>query len=113
MIIDNSYSNDAFKKRASLWFESLRDELSSMLEGIEEDALVSNVASMGEPGRFKPTNWHRNEEDNLLKNNDGGGGTMSLMRGRVFEKAGVNISTVWGEFSEEYSSFFSYSRSSA
>ena len=102
MIIDNSYSNDAFKKRASLWFESLRDELSSMLEGIEEDALVSNVASMGEPGRFKPTNWHRNEEDNLLKKNDGGGGTMSLMRGRVFEKAGVNISTVWGEFSEEF-----------
>ncbi|MEE2699503.1 MAG: hypothetical protein VX923_07385, partial [Pseudomonadota bacterium] len=86
MIIDNSYSNDAFKKRASLWFESLRDELSSMLEGIEEDALVSNVASMGEPGRFKTNKLQRNEEDKLLKKNFGGGGSICFMGGGVFVK---------------------------
>jgi coproporphyrinogen III oxidase len=102
MINDNPYGHEKCKKMASLWFEKFRDDLCSVLEDIEDDVLGPNATSMGEPGRFRPTAWQRGDEDSCEGGNDGGGGVMSLMHGRVFEKAGVNVSTVRGKFSEEF-----------
>jgi coproporphyrinogen III oxidase len=82
------------KEKARSWFASLRDTICAEFEAIE-DAFDS---SDSEPGRFKRSKWARPTEDEK----DGGGGEMSVMHGRVFEKVGVNISTVSGEFSEQF-----------
>ena len=79
----------ARKERDRAWFEALRDEICAAFEAIEDEA-----ASAGErPGRFERKPWERP---------GGGGGVMSIMRGRVFEKAGVNVSAVHGTFSETF-----------
>ena len=85
---------EAQKQRASQWFESLRDRLCAAFEGIEDEYAAARPAE-GPAGRFerKPT-----------QREGGGGGMMAIMRGRVFEKVGVNVSTVWGEFSSEFRS---------
>ena len=68
------------------WFKSLRDEICSELEKIEDDKKS-----------FKKKSWFRDENNT----NSLGGGEMSILRGKVFEKAGVNISTVYGPLSKE------------
>ena len=76
------------KNIAASWFESLRDKICIAFEDIEKEfALDKNV----EASSFERKSWKRE---------GGGGGVMSLMHGNVFEKVGVNISTVHGEFSE-------------
>ncbi len=87
-----SMSDDAQKAEASRWFEALRDRICAALEAIEDEAGASGAGSDAPP-RFERKTWRRE---------GGGGGTMALLRGRVFEKAGVNVSTVWGEFSPEF-----------
>lgn len=78
--------NNADKKNtASHWFRSLRDQIRTEFESIEKE--------MGSGTKFECTPWNRE---------DGGGGEMSIMRGKVFEKVGVNISTVHGMFSEGF-----------
>jgi coproporphyrinogen III oxidase len=77
---------------ARAWFEIFRDQLCEALEAIEDAA--DPALYPGAAGRFERMPWKRD--------GDGGGGVASMLRGRVFEKAGVHVSTVWGEFSPEF-----------
>jgi coproporphyrinogen III oxidase len=77
---------EAAKPAVSAWFASLRDRICAAFEAIEDEG-------GGAPGRFVRTVWERPE---------GGGGQMSVMRGQVFEKVGVNISVVDGAFSPDF-----------
>ena len=78
------------KRSAEAWFRELQSRLCAALEAIEDDA--PQELYPGEPGRFEMKPWERLE---------GGGGTMGLMRGRVFEKVGVHVSVVHGTFTSE------------
>lgn len=87
---------DDRKTRASNWFRSLRDEIVAAFEAIE-DRHVSGPLSEQSAGRFEVNETKRASDDG----SDAGGGLMSVMRGgRVFEKVGVNVSTVHGQLGE-------------
>lgn len=86
------------KEPARAWFEALRDRLCAAFEAIEQEAAGLPQYGPAAPGRFARSAWSRPTADG----SPGGGGVMSVMRGRVFEKVGVNVSTVWGEFSPEF-----------
>jgi coproporphyrinogen III oxidase len=76
--------------RAQDWFESLRDRICAAFADIEREA--------GSDAAFEYTRWDRHEDGNP----DPGGGTRGLMKGKVFEKVGVNVSTVRGSFAPEF-----------
>lgn len=86
------------KAQAEAWFQELRDQITEAFErledGLPEDAPLGGEAA----GRFERTPWDRTDHTGA----PGGGGVMSLMRGRVFEKVGVHTSTVFGEFAPEF-----------
>lgn len=81
---------DAQQKAARTWFESLRDRICAAFEAIERD--------MGSDSTFSYTPWNRDNDPDAA----GGGGVQGLMKGKVFEKVGVNVSTVGGEFAPEF-----------
>jgi coproporphyrinogen III oxidase len=80
---------DAEQQTAREWFESLRTRICTAFEAIEHDA--------GSDARFVFTPWDR-DADGM----NGGGGVKGVMKGRVFEKVGVNVSTVGGALSPEF-----------
>ena len=84
------------KQTARAWFEKLRDEICVSLEKLETDAPASLYP--GDAAKFVRTPWERTDHTGA----PGGGGTMSVLRGRLFEKAGVHCSTVHGEFAPEF-----------
>ena len=79
------------RARSTAWFEALRDRICRAFEDLEERC--SGGSDAGPAGRFVRKPWTRA---------GGGGGEMALIRGRVFEKVGVNVSTVWGEFAPQF-----------
>jgi coproporphyrinogen III oxidase len=87
---------DARKDRARAWFEALRDDICAALELLEDDAPSTLYADA--PGRFVRMPWSRTDHTGA----PGGGGVMAMMKGRLFEKVGVHVSTVFGEFAPEF-----------
>jgi coproporphyrinogen III oxidase len=82
-----------YTARAKAWFETLRDNICAEFEAIEREA--------GSDAAFQYDTWQRSAVEGET-GGDTGGGTRGVMKGRVFEKVGVNVSTVVGALSPDF-----------
>ena len=89
---------DSRKTRARAWFERLRDDICAAFETIEDALPASAPFAARSSGRFVRMPWQRTDPSGV----PGGGGVMAMLRGRVFEKVGIHVSTVHGEFAPEF-----------
>ena len=78
-------------------FKNLRNQICNDFENLETSVIRGPNINLT-AGKFKKTSWKRKPDKGFKS---GGGGEMSLMYGRLFEKVGVNISTVYGSFNNE------------
>ena len=85
------------KDTARVWFEALQGRIIAAFEALEQ-AATGPFAEVAEPGRFERKAWTRTDHTGA----PGGGGTMAMLHGRVFEKAGIHSSTVFGTFAPEF-----------
>ncbi|MGO9472323.1 MAG: oxygen-dependent coproporphyrinogen oxidase [Rhodomicrobium sp.] len=90
---------DLERSKVRVWFTALRNDICAEFERIEDELASGPMASRA-AGRFQKKPWKRTDHTSA----EGGGGTMATMSGRVFEKVGVHVSTVHGEFAPEFRS---------
>ena len=86
------------RQAASAWFGQLQNRIVDAFERLEEDCPGPFAPANLAPGRFERKPWARTDPTGA----PGGGGTMALLKGRLFEKAGVHVSTVFGSFPAEF-----------
>jgi coproporphyrinogen III oxidase len=89
---------DRLKAESPIWFAALRDRICAAFEALEDEASGPFDPEATQPGRFERKPWQRTDHSG----EPGGGGVIGMLHGRVFEKAGVHVSTVHGEFAPEF-----------
>jgi coproporphyrinogen III oxidase len=98
MTMDAPDDLETRKTKCRTWLETLQQHMIAAFERLEHDCPGPFAEAGREPGSFVAKPWQRRDH----AGGDGGGGRIAMLRGRVFEKAGIHVSTVHGTFSPEF-----------